>query len=373
MFAHSRLNKTLVIVLLLALIMLLPTTTYAQGGKDGDKVVFGGNYTLATGKTLDGDLTVLGGTVDIQTNAVVMGDVAIIGGTANIDGHIRGDVAAIGGFVNLNAHAVVDGDATAIGGRINRDANARIHGDIIGTDGNSDGPVLDGTPVAPPLVEQIPIPRHPRQESSNWFMRTLFRALSAIAWTAVLAALGMILVLIAPAATERMADTMQNNLLLAFGVGLATVILSVPVIALLSITICLIPVALLIPLILLGTFLLGWLALGWLLGRELLKAANIKESTPIWEALVGVAILTMLWQMPHILPFVGGVISGLVVFVAGNIAIGGALLTRFGTRKYPTEPTVVAAPESVLPATSTLPPEPQQPIIPPPPPAPEED
>ena len=384
MFTTSRRTKSLVIVLLLALMILIPTTSYAQGGGNGDKVVFGNNYTLAAGEILQGDLAVFGGTVDIQTGATVQGDVSVIGGTANIDGHIRGDVVAVGGVVHLNAHAVVDGDATAVGGVINRSPGAQVSGNIIGTEGRSEDTEIDGTPAVPPIIDQIPgpiRPHRPSPKSTSWFVTSLLNGLSAITWTAILVALGVLLILMAPAATERVANAMHHSLLLSFGVGIAAVILTIPLIILLSITICLIPVALIIPFILLGTLLLGWLALGWLLGKAMLKAANTQSSTPIWEMIVGVAILTMLWKLPTILPFVGGFASWLVMFIAGNIALGGALLTRFGTRAYPAEPTQAPAPvpEAALAATSTVPTaaqdeaqkEPQQPIIPPPPPAPE--
>ena len=378
MFTRTRRTKTLAIVLFLALMLLIPTASYAQDGPHNDKVIFGGNYILAAGQTLDSGLAVLGGTVEIQTGSTVRGDIAIIGGTANIDGHVLGDVAAVGGIVNLNSHAVVDGSATAMGGVINRSPGSQVGGNVVGAEGRPDGIDIDITADEPFSVDSIPTPiqANSGQDGSNWFVTALLHGLSAIAWTAILVALGVLLILLAPKATERVAYAIKENMLLSFAVGIAAVILTIPFILLLTITICLIPVAILIPFILAATLFLGWLALGWLLGKALLQAANTHNSTPIWEMIVGVAILTLLWKLPTVLPFVGGFISWLVMFVAGNIALGGALLTRFGTRSYPHDDTPDPAPEAALPATSTLraepEAEPEHPIIPPPPSLPEE-
>ena len=137
--------------------------------------------------------------------------------------------------------------------------------------------------------------------------------------------------------------------------------------------------AIAIPFLLLLILLFGWLALGWLIGKELLRKANTSNATPIWEALVGVAILTLLWRLPGVVPFIGWFFSLMVLFVAGSIAIGGVLLTRFGFRDYPAAPQPAAPPpppESALPPESTVPAEPeeaedpQHPIVPPPPPPP---
>ena len=374
------------IALLLAMtFMLTPAVSHAQGPNPGDKVIFGGSFTLASGESLQGDLVVFGGTVTVEQGASVNGDVAIIGGSASIDGVVNGDIVAMGGVIDLGQHAIINGDATAIGGVIHRDPNAQVHGNIVEANGKRDdfigqiGP--GGIQLTPPVPPVPPIPGEynnfpihaARRGPFSWVMNFFLEGMSAIAWTAVLAALGVLLILLAPRPAERVANAIRHNILLAFGVGLGASLISVPFIILLTITICLIPVAIAIPFILLGALLFGWLALGWLLGKELLKAASAQNVTPIWEAIVGVAILTLLWRLPTIMPFIGGVASYLVMFVAGNIAIGGALLTRFGFRDYPATPAAPPPPppESALPPESSLPAEsesPQQPIIPPPPP-----
>jgi cytoskeletal protein CcmA (bactofilin family) len=390
-------HKFLITVLaLLGLVLLLsPAVTYAQGGpQPGDKVVFGNTFTLPGDQTLDGDLIVFGGTATVESGAQVTGDVAIIGGTAMINGTVGGDVVALGGVVTLGPQAEVMGDATAVGGIINRDPDALVHGNIVGAETGHEGDFIgqigqEGFKLTPAPGEQpedffFNFPLNPVQRSPfSWLLRLLFGGMSAIATTALLAGLGVLLVVIAPVATERVAKAIHHNIFLAFAIGAAVIILATPFILglmfILTLTICLIPVAIAIPFLLLAILLFGWLALGWLIGRELLRAAHTENATPVWEALVGVAVLTLLWKLPDVIPFVGWMFSLMVLFVAGSIGVGGVLLPRFGFRDYPSSPQPAAPPpppESALPSQSTVPAdaspetpeEPKPPVIPPPPP-----
>ena len=367
-----------VIILLVAFLLASPVATYAQGSKPEDKLIFGGSYTLPGGSTLPGNLVVMGGTATVEKNATVGEDVAVIGGSAFIDGFVMGDLVALGGIITLGPNAVIQGDATAIGGAIERDPNARVQGNIVETDEEREGEFIgrigrDGFQLTPvPGVPPVPpVPDAPsfegnfqnfpvQTESSGplgWLYKSFLAGISAIVWTAILAALGVILVLVAPRPTERVANAIAHSPLLAFGVGLAAMILLTPAIALLmlilTLTICLIPLAIAIPFILFGILLFGWLALGWLLGRELLKAINSENATPVWEAIVGVAVLTLLWRMPQILPWVGGFFSWLIFMVVASMAVGGVLLTRLGRQDYP-QPEAAPAAEHILPPASSV-------------------
>ncbi len=360
-------------------------SAHAQGPEPGDKIIFGSAFVLKSGQSLDGDLVAFGGTVEVEKDAAVHGDVAVIGGTASINGLVNGDVVTLGGVIHLGSHAVVNGDATAVGGVIEREPGAEVLGNIVETEGKQDGigqigpggiqitpapgqqfgnfPFQNATPVSGPIA---------------WLGQAMLRGMAAIAWAAILAALGVFLILLAPKPTERVALGIKANPLLAFAVGFGASLLAGIVALLLAVTICLLPLSLALILAMIAALFFGWLALGWLLGRELMRGFNAQNSTPIWEVIVGVALLTLLWKLPTVFPFVGGLASFLVMFVAGNIAIGGVILTRFGTRDYPaapTRPTTPAPPpppESALPEQSQVPPPPPEsssdPLIPPPPP-----
>src|SRR5512147_2062579 len=87
--------------LLVVLMLALTASGAAAQGSTGDKVVFGGNFTLPAGQSLNGRLTVMGGNATLEPESSVNGDVTVLGGTLNAGGHIRGDVAVFGGSVAL--------------------------------------------------------------------------------------------------------------------------------------------------------------------------------------------------------------------------------------------------------------------------------
>ena len=366
---YRKATRFVILTLLLALAFVMqPVRASAQGPGPGDKIIFGSSFILQNGQKLDGDLVVFGGTVEIEQDATVQGDVAIIGGSARIDGVINGDVVTLGGVIHLGPHAMVNGDATAMGGVIEREPGAQVRGNIVETQGLEE----EGAQITPmPDLHRwtFPFQRGATLPGPlSWLGRALLEGLAAITWAALLAAMGVFLILLAPAPTERVARSIQNNPLLAFAVGFGASLLAFIVAFILGITICLLPLSLALILGWVAALLFGWLALGWLLGRELMRGLKSENATPIWEVVVGVALLTLMWKLPDIVPFVGGLASFLVMFVAGNIAIGGVLLTRFGSRDYPaappTPPTPPPSPEEALPERSQVPP--ADPLIPPP-------
>ncbi len=373
---RSKKRLTLLVFLLFLSLgaLVRPSVADAQGPVPGDKVIFGSSFVLKSGQRLDGDLAVFGGTVTIEQGASVNGDVSVIGGAATINGVINGDVVALGGVIHLGRHGVINGDATAIGGLIEREPGSRVLGNIVDTLEKEEG-ILEITPVPQEPGWRLPL-QGAVSEPLGWIGRSILRGLGAIAWTAILAALGVFLILLAPTPTERVARSIKANPLLAFAVGFGASFTAGIAALVLAITICLLPLAMAILLAMLSALLFGWLALGWLLGKELLKAFSAENATPIWEVIVGVAVLTLLWKLPTVFPFVGGLASFMVMFVAGNIAMGGVVLTRFGSRDYPASPTptvseAAPSPERSLPEASAVSAaahdEKSEPLVPPPP------
>lgn len=344
---HLSLKFWLVVLLLLALMAPLAVVS-AQGPGTGGKVIFGSNYTLASGETLYGDLLVFGGNVDLQQDSTVTGDVAVLGGSVDIDGAVEGNVSVLGGSLRLGSTAVVEGDVSSIGGSIARDPAAEIKGESIsgfqfGQDGNSI--TIPGIPRIefrgpgePPAIDFEP-PPPVREGFAGWLMYTFVRGFSAIALAALMAILGVLLVVLLPRPTERVVQTARENAALSFGVGCLAHVLAIPVFVVLAITICLLPVALIGLLALILAWLFGWLALGWLIGQQALRAIKgkntVQRSSPILEVVVGVVVLTLVWQLPGIVPCIGWAIAALVGIIAGSIGLGAVLLTRFGSRPYP--------------------------------------
>ena len=358
----THLSRLWLFVLLAALLLVPVSVAYAQGPDTGGKVLFSGSYTLASGDVMKGDLIVFGGDAVVEMDATVEGNVVVFGGTADVDGHVEGDATVIGGQLKLGPHAVVEGNAVSIGGSLERHPSAEVEGDIVqglGIDREDGGITIPGIPqLSFPFDETPQIDVQPPQPRlGGWLAGFFLSGLSAVAWAAILAALGVLMVIFLPRHTERVRETAASNPLLSFGVGLLAIILGIPVIVLLAITICLIPLALALGLALTIAWFFGWLALGWLIGERLLKALKVSQPNPVLEAVVGIVILTLIWRAPLIIPCLGFLVSSVLWLIVGSIGLGAVILTRFGSQPYPTRilPRPSLPPPPLPPSTPALP------------------
>ncbi len=322
----------------------------------GDKLVIGGAYSLSDGETLDGSLMILGGTADLEQGSVVEKDVTVIGGTINVDGQVKGNVSAVGGMVSLGSTAVISGDVNTLAGQLTRDDGAQIAGQI--NSGNT-GPfalVVPGTIQIPGLEKLPPItlPRdvnapavgihlNPVWDGLWWLIRSFFGA-----------ALAVVVALFLSQRTERVADSVMKNPLVAGGMGCLTTLIVPLILVVLAITICGIPFALI------GAFAL-WLAwgfgiivIGFEIGKRLAQLFKADWAIPV-SAGAGTFALTLgLNGVSALVPCIGWMAPAAV----GLVGLGAVLLTRFGGRVYPyDEPgSGGALPESRLP--EPLPPAP---------------
>ncbi len=369
-------NRILILMLVVLALLLPYSAAYAQG-PGGDKVVFGDNYTLANGETLDGSLTVMGGNVTLEEGSTVTKDVAVIGGNVSASGAIQGDLVVIGGNVSLKSGAVVEGDVNSIGGNLNRDPGSTIKGEVLhglqfnGAD-NANIPWSSFLPflrLRAPEITQTP--SLPRENPGSWLLAYFLHGLSAIAWAALMAVIGVLVAVLLPQHAGRVSTTVHESPLVSFGTGCLTWALGIPILILLAITICLLPLSLIVSLLLVVAGLFGWVAVGWVIGKKALEALRSDNPTPILEVVVGVVLLTLLWQMPRVIPCIGWLFSLGVGVLAGSIGLGAVLLTRFGTRAYPTPPggplvpaASAAAPQGGLPPTPPALPEPSLPSLP---------
>ena len=361
---HLTTKSWLLLILLVLLIAPVAvadaaTSAVADGPGPGDQFVFGSSYTLRSGETLSGDLIVFGGSARIETNSTVKGDIAVFGGSADIDGFVKGDIAVLGGSLSLGPNAVVNGDAVSLGGSVTRHPNAVIEGDVDSGPGQGWEPAI-------PRPDRFSESRAARGGFGGWILGYFLGGLSAVAIAALLAALGVLLIVLIPGPTERVLDVVEANTGVSFGAGFLLAVLSVPAMILLAITICLSPLAAVLGIVLAIALLYGWLVVGWYIGKRVLQLLNAKQSTPILEMVVGVATLTLLWRIPAVIPCIGWLFSLLVLIIAGSIGLGAVALTRFGTRPYNGRPTTsdydAIEAESTLPSAPPEAPEP--PIIP---------
>jgi cytoskeletal protein CcmA (bactofilin family) len=365
------LYKISIAVLLLAL-FLAPTQSALAKGLAEDKVVFGGTYVLKSGDTLRGALIVFGGAAVVETDATVDGDVALVGGTLDLDGTVTGNVAVVGGVLrvsgtinnnmvlvggtaNLTSTALVEGDVTTAGGTLNQAEGAVIEGQVE----NSASPGLSLLPSLAPISPIAPImPFTPQGSDSGSFFEGGFGILGAVfavlSQSFLLALLAALVALFMPNHTRRVANAIVEQPLTAGGVGCLTLIISVVVVFLLvalSFTIILLPVTISLmgfgSLALAAALLLGTIALGLETGNRLARAFKSEWPMPL-AAFVGTLLLALVVNaISTILACFGWWAPFAVILVA----IGGVVMTRFGSQ---------AAQPPVAPVSA--------PVLPPPPP-----
>ncbi|HSN73874.1 MAG TPA: hypothetical protein VL334_02140, partial [Anaerolineae bacterium] len=76
----------------------------------------------------------------------------------------------------------------------------------------------------------------------------------------------------------------------------------------------------------------SWVVVGWLVGRKLLAALNLSNTTVVVETVVGTLLLATVYFLVGIIPCTEFIFGVLIV----SLGLGTLVLTRFGTRPYPT-------------------------------------
>jgi cytoskeletal protein CcmA (bactofilin family) len=304
-----------------------------QQGQNGDKLVIGGTYSLESGENLDGSLLILGGTANLEEGSIVEQDVTVIGGTIDVNGQVKGDVSVVGGMASLGSTAVIGGDVNTLAGQLSRDDGARIEGQV---NTGTTGPfslVVPGTVQIPGLenLPSIPLPRDSNAPRVNVRFNPVWDGLWWLIRSFFWAALAVLVALFMSQRTERVADSVMKNPLVAGGMGCLTMLIVPLILLVLVITICGIPFALL------GTFALwiawgfGIIVIGYEVGKRLAQLLKADWAIPV-SAGIGTFALTLgLNGLGALVPCVGWMAPAAV----GLVGLGAVLLTRFGDRVYP--------------------------------------
>ncbi len=318
----------------LAIFLLWPSPALAQT-ETGDRTILGQSYTLPSGHRLKGNLAVLGGSATLEEGSEIQGDVMVAGGSLNIAGRVEGDVVVMGGSLALQGTAYVDGDVSVLGGNVTRAPGATVTGEVI------TGLAL-GRPALPAFGQPPSISQTPwttaRVSGPELLLRAVLRIFAAFLLATLMAALALAVLSFAPDATRRVGDAVVVAPGLAFIVGLVTLVLALGLALFLTITICFIPIAFLLMTALVLATAFGWIALGWLLGDRLLRALDIEEPHPLLSGVIGVALITLVAQLPCL----GIVLAAL----ASSLGLGAIVLTRAGTQPYQAPPRSGALPAS---------------------------
>ena len=400
---------------LLALLLLWPASAVLADGPriqaDGGRIFVNEDVTLQAGEIFQGDLGVFDGNLTVPQDSVVRGDVFLTNGDARIAGRIDGDLAVIaGGLVleeagrvegdvfatgggadiagrvegslssmfggaDLRGTAVVGGDLMILSGRLDREPGARVLGEELPQMRLPNLPIIPGrptAPVVPRMTPQVPSwPLRPHQPTLTQEVgQFVGRAFGAGLMSLLFIGLGLLVVLVWPRHTTRVAECIRLMPLQSFGLGLLTffiaaalealaavlMIVVIMVAAALISTVILIPVGLLlilvsvllllpVPLALAGAIVLGWVALAEVVGQKVSRLVKAHNMKPLGNALIGLAITVLLASFFWILkpvccgwPF---------VILLSSLGLGAVFHTRFG--KQPCQQAAAATSEALPP------------------------
>jgi hypothetical protein len=332
--------KSIIMLILILLLVVPAQSAQAKGFIDG-KVIFGDNFTLPSGQTLDGDLVVFGGNVTIEETATVKGSIVVFGGTITQDGDVEQDIVIFGGQINLGKAALVKGDVVTIGGQIERATGATIEGEVVE---NIPAPTIRlPNPANPPEVPQTPeIPNLPR---FNVDFDPFGKAFGVVFNALAVAALAMLLAIFLQPQIERVSQVIVEQPLVSGGFGLLTVMLAPFALLIMIVTILLIPVAIIGVILLVLAWLFGIIAIGQEVGDRFTKAIN-QTWAPVLSIGLGTFLLMLVGGFIGMVPCIGR----LVPILIGFVAVGGAVMTMFGTRLVH-HPEIVAPAEPLPPAS----------------------
>jgi len=284
---------------------------------DEGNVIFGGAYVLEQGETMVGDLAIFGAAAELQEDSVVTGSVIIVGGNLNGYGTIQGDLVITGGNAVLSPSASVLGDVVTVGGGFNPNG-AQIEGDRVSGDN------FTAIPFDMDWVDTIRFPANitdsltfmPRSRVVNYFVTSFIVTLLAV-----------LVVVIAPKATDRISDAVVRQPLQSAGLGVLTTLVFPALLVFLVITVCLIPFALLAILLLVVAWVVGLVAIGLEVGQRIFRALD-QDVHPVLSAALGTLVLALVVNGVGLVPCLGLVFQWLV----GTFGLGAVIITQFGTR-----------------------------------------
>jgi predicted flap endonuclease-1-like 5' DNA nuclease len=289
-----------------AAVVALPAGV-AHAQTSGPVLLVGEDFLLAAGEVADGDVTIIAGDLEIEQGAEVTGNVLVAVGDAVIEGHVGGNVTVSGDLI-LGDDAEVGGDVFALGDY--EPGQATVHGDTVTPSGSARLGAASRRPAAT-RAEML----------TGWFTNTFLLTLVATVLATLVAAM-------VPQHVARVWRATATRPAPALAAGCLTWLLLVPVFVLLAITIIGI---LAVPLAFALLWLLGWTALASAVGARLLRS----PAGPV-AAFAGAAIVGLLGNA---LFFSGAGGLGAALWLAVMLApLGGAVLTVFGTRWWPSPP-----------------------------------
>lgn len=314
----------------------------------------GGNLTadigaVSVGGNLGGDID--SGFGELIINGAVAGNVYSKGGNVVINGIVEGDVTLEQGVVELGPEAVVSGRIyvgrgliekadTAIVGKLeigeelsSTELSESVSGTETGSGYNFEG--VDGN-LIDDITEQVTgaVERTIREiglmpnRTGRWpyypqpfagFYGSVARGVINMLIMFALAALTYTLF---PAQVKRAGAAVSLKTGQVIGWGILAIVLAIPLAILLAITLIGIPLIIVEVAIFAAAAILGYAGIAGLVGGKIIASASSKAVNPLAAIAIGVLVIGLTAMIP--------IIGALVSLAVYTLAVGAALVTRFG-------------------------------------------
>ncbi len=263
----------------------------------------------------------------IAADTTIRGTIAVARGNIDVFGTVDGDVVALGGDVHVHNGGRVTGDAWSVGGTV-----------------TVDGGVVEGERRA------VAVPHYTGPRISQHAPRTVWQAFKlAVGWFAVLAIIGIGVMLFADANLDGVVTELERGVARAFWIGPAGQLLALPclliVVVGLAITVLgllLVPFAIVAYIVAgAGLVTLGFLAAVRLLGGSLApdNGTTSPRGVHLKALFLGLLVYLALWVATALFshtPGVGAVlrmIAVAVTWVAATAGLGATISSRAGTHR----------------------------------------
>ncbi len=258
-----------------------------------------------------GNRFAIGKDVVVEPNERV-DDVVVIGGDIAVMGEVTGDATVIGGNLTVTSGGKIDGDAVVIGGSVTE----RPGGEILGSK-----TIVFGKRGIKGLAGLAALAGAESMIVGTMAMAHIF---TSIVRYLVLLLLGIALVVFFDKPVERAASVTRKKPGMCILAGLGAGVLFIPLIALLTMSIVGIPLIPLMVIIYAAGCVFGTTAVALAAGEKLSSKFSSIKTVP-WKFIAGA---TFLWLLT-IIPVLGIFVSSVVA----TMALGGAALSRMGTRE----------------------------------------
>ena len=285
------------------------------------------------GATLPGSEAFHFGDETIAAGTRIAGPVAVASGTLHVRGIVDGDAVTYRGDVVVHQGGEVRGNAIALLGKVTLDGGV-VSGDVRALRGE--------------LAEAVAQAGTGARGGRGGLLASLALAFG---WLAVLATIGIGVLVFASNNLDGVADALQKDFGRALLAGIAGQLALLPVLGVLLAGLCLSVIGiLLIPFAIVayvlaaaGLFTLGYLAIARTTGRALVGSSGTDErarrAASLQALLLGLVLLMLPWFVPPLLAWsptaslAMHTVAIAVTWVAGTTGLGAALVSRGGVRR----------------------------------------